>query len=297
MLASPLPPSFLDTYCLSTSFLGYSALCMVISFLVLWSICLNSLLVHFRKGPEYRTGGYYYCCCYYCYHRCCYCCFFYYCCCYYHCYYYFYYCYCGYYCFFNYSSSYCCYYYYYYYCYYYFTSCEFFIHHRHLVVFRGSESANKYLLVSRTLLSILADLNKVIVSSSDFRFFSSLYQAFTVRSESVNYTIILILHYFPRSHTKSKYFFIFLLTLAFPLCDPLGRQSPFFGIITMSGLLYGIWWSFLSQNPKEFCASQKDRFWFVHLPLFSLIKFKFLAQFPVDHFPQLVTPRLVLLLR
>ena len=29
--------------------------CMIIGFLVLWSICLSSSLVHFRKGPEYLT--------------------------------------------------------------------------------------------------------------------------------------------------------------------------------------------------------------------------------------------------
>ena len=51
---SPLPP-FLGTYSLSTSSLGCNALCMVISFLVLWSICLSSSLVHLRKGPEYLT--------------------------------------------------------------------------------------------------------------------------------------------------------------------------------------------------------------------------------------------------
>ena len=56
MLASPLPPSILDPYSLSMSSLGCSALCMVISFLVLWSICLSSSLVHFRKGPEYLTS-------------------------------------------------------------------------------------------------------------------------------------------------------------------------------------------------------------------------------------------------
>ena len=33
------------------------ALCMVISFLVLWSICLSSFLVHFKKGPKYLTRG------------------------------------------------------------------------------------------------------------------------------------------------------------------------------------------------------------------------------------------------
>ena len=57
MLASPLPLSFLDTYSLSTSSLGCNTLCMVISFFVLWSICLSSSLVHLRKGPEYLTRG------------------------------------------------------------------------------------------------------------------------------------------------------------------------------------------------------------------------------------------------
>ena len=55
MLASPLPPSFQDTYSLSTSYLGCNALCMVISFLVLWSICLSWSLVLLRKGPEYLS--------------------------------------------------------------------------------------------------------------------------------------------------------------------------------------------------------------------------------------------------
>ena len=57
MLASPLPPSFLDTYSLSASSLGCNALCIVISFLFLWSICLSSSRVHLRKGPEYLTRG------------------------------------------------------------------------------------------------------------------------------------------------------------------------------------------------------------------------------------------------
>ena len=56
-LASPLPHSFLGTYSLSTSSLGCNALCMVISFLVLWSIYLSSSLVHLRKGPGYLTRG------------------------------------------------------------------------------------------------------------------------------------------------------------------------------------------------------------------------------------------------
>ena len=50
-----VPPSFLGTYSLSTSSLGCNALCMVISFQALWSICLSSSLVHLRKGAEYLT--------------------------------------------------------------------------------------------------------------------------------------------------------------------------------------------------------------------------------------------------
>ena len=57
MLPNPFPPSFLDTYSLSTSSLACNALIIVISFLVLWSICLSSSLVHFRKGLEYLTKG------------------------------------------------------------------------------------------------------------------------------------------------------------------------------------------------------------------------------------------------
>ena len=53
MLASPLPSSFLDTYNLSMSPLGYKALFIVIGFLILWSICWSSSIVHFKNGPEY----------------------------------------------------------------------------------------------------------------------------------------------------------------------------------------------------------------------------------------------------
>ena len=49
MLTSFLPPSFLGTYSLSTSSLGLHDLCMVIRFLVLWSICLSSSLKHFKN--------------------------------------------------------------------------------------------------------------------------------------------------------------------------------------------------------------------------------------------------------
>ena len=36
---------------------GCKVLCFVMSFLVLWSICLSSSLVHFKNGSEYLTRG------------------------------------------------------------------------------------------------------------------------------------------------------------------------------------------------------------------------------------------------
>ena len=41
---------------MSKSSLGCKDLCMVISFLVLWSICLRSSLIHIKNGPEYRSS-------------------------------------------------------------------------------------------------------------------------------------------------------------------------------------------------------------------------------------------------
>ena len=55
MQAIPLPPSFLNTYSLSTSSLGCKALYIVISFLVLWSICWSYSFVDLKNGPEYLT--------------------------------------------------------------------------------------------------------------------------------------------------------------------------------------------------------------------------------------------------
>ena len=57
MQASPLPLSFFDTYSLSTSSQECNALCMIINFLVLWSTCFSSSLIHFRKGLEYLMRG------------------------------------------------------------------------------------------------------------------------------------------------------------------------------------------------------------------------------------------------
>ena len=39
------------------SFLGCNTFCIIVNFLVLWSICLSSLLDQFKNGPKYLTRG------------------------------------------------------------------------------------------------------------------------------------------------------------------------------------------------------------------------------------------------
>ena len=53
----PLPPSFLDIYSLSVLSLECKAVCIVMSFLLLLSICLIFSLVRFKNVPVYHTMG------------------------------------------------------------------------------------------------------------------------------------------------------------------------------------------------------------------------------------------------
>ena len=55
MLVCPLPPSLLNIYSQSPIPLGSKTLCIVINFLVLWSICLSTSPVYFQNNPEYFT--------------------------------------------------------------------------------------------------------------------------------------------------------------------------------------------------------------------------------------------------
>ena len=57
ILANRHPPFCLDTYSLSISYFRCKSLCIVIVFVVLWSICLSSSLVHFKNVPEYLSRG------------------------------------------------------------------------------------------------------------------------------------------------------------------------------------------------------------------------------------------------
>ena len=57
MSASPLPLPFRDTSSIILPSLGWKALYIVISFLVLWSICLTFSFVYYKNSLEYLTKG------------------------------------------------------------------------------------------------------------------------------------------------------------------------------------------------------------------------------------------------
>ena len=72
----------------------------------------------------------------------------------------------------------------------------------------------------------------------------------------------------------------------------------FFLITTMSDLLAGIRRSIcISTSQKILCVFLCDGFWFVHIPFGNMIKFQFLAQFPMDPLPHPVMFTFVLLLQ
>ena len=68
--------------------------------------------------------------------------------------------------------------------------------------------------------------------------------------------------------------------------------------IIRSGLLAEIRWSVcMSMSIRSLCVLlSRNRYWVVHIPFVRMVKFKFLAHFPVDHLAHPVVSHLILLL-
>ena len=127
-------------------------------------------------------------------------------------------------------------------------------------------------------------------SSSDFQLFLPPYQAFEDRSKRASYNWYHRYSQVPQffsSLARSKYFSLF--AFIFSLCGRLGRQNPrcnfSFFLLSSIGLIFwlGLEDQFVSQNPSEFYASHFPRRIPVGALFGSIVKFPFLAQFPVDH--------------
>ena len=106
-------------------------------------------------------------------------------------------------------------------------------------------------------------------------------------ANSASITVAHKFHSFLSSLAKSKYFSLFSLALIFSVICRDGKVhysggSLFsFLIITRSGLLAGIRYLKIPRNFMRLILL--NGFWFVQISFSCMIKFQFLAQFPVAH--------------
>ena len=103
-------------------------------------------------------------------------------------------------------------------------------------------------------------------------------------------------HSFFSSLARSRYLSLFSLSFSFTLWFVGTAKSTIWRILIF--LLIIVWPRlgdlFVSQNHREVCTSHiLDGVWVVHIPFGQMVKFKFLAQFPVDHLPCPVVSSLI----
>ena len=155
------------------------------------------------------------------------------------------------------------------------------------------------------LLSILTDLNNPVVwmVSTPLLIFKSSSPCTNpgTCTKSTNYNLyhcnfhVSQLFPFPGLSRGTYLSFHFLSVL---LCGQLEQQIPLFSKYSLSGY-YKVWSSngdmvYLKVSEGFLRLIPQDRFWVVHIPIVSLVKFRFLAQFPVEHLPHSVVSRLIL---
>ena len=117
-------------------------------------------------------------------------------------------------------------------------------------------------------------------------------------------------HSFFNFQAKSRYVSFFLLSFNFTLWSGRQQSSQFCKfsflllllllllVIMRSGRLWSVRWSVCTlKTPEEFVRLIfQNRFWAVHIPVVRMVKFNFLAQFPVDHLAHPVVPSFILFL-
>ena len=181
------------------------------------------------------------------------------------------------------------------------------------MVFRWSLSDSKSPQVSRALLSILAVLNNVVVwmvstrplnskSSSPFDNPSvTVPRAPIIIGITVTFMSHSFFFQFPR-----KIQVLFLLFIFFQLYSLVSKVHNFVSfcflfcfflllIVISSGHRAEIRWSAcMSKSHSNLCLILHIRCWVVHIPFLRMVKFKLLAQLPVDYFPHFTQSCLVL---
>ena len=153
------------------------------------------------------------------------------------------------------------------------------------MVFHWNISDSKFPKVSRTLRSILADLNNAVVwmvsthpiiSKSSSPCSSSL-----VTVPSAPITVTFMFHSFLSSRPRFSYLFPFSLSFSFILLSA-RTANPLFGKFSL--LLSLLLSRLILQNG----------FRIVQIPIVRMVKFKLLAQFSMDYLPHPVVSCLIL---
>ena len=144
--------------------------------------------------------------------------------------------------------------------------------------------------VSRTLLSILADLNGVGVSMVSTHPLISkspcpctnLFVTVPSSTITIGITVTFMFHSFCSSLARSRYLSLFSLSFSFIQWSAGTAKSSIRQVIFFCWLLLGlVVWSRLG-DPREFFAfHSQDVFWDMHIQFVRM--FKLLVQFPVDH--------------
>ena len=129
----------------------------------------------------------------------------------------------------------------------------------------------------------------------------------------ISVTITFMFHSFYSSIARSRYLSLFRF-LSVLFCGQQERKNPllrwfsffllffffffFFFTLTRSSPLAEIKWSIcISKLQKIRAPHFLDWFWVVHIPFVHMIKFKLLAQFPIDDLSHPVVSSLILFLR
>ena len=158
--------------------------------------------------------------------------------------------------------------------------------------------------VSRTFLDILVDLtNAVLWMFSTFSHFQSSSPCtkplVTVPSApiTISITVTFMSHNFFSSLAGYFTFHQFYCVVSWNTKVHYLACSLFLLSITWSARLAKIRWSIGISKFQRICASHfLGGFWIVHVPFVRMVKFKFLAHFPVDHLVDPVVSSLVLFL-
>ena len=163
----------------------------------------------------------------------------------------------------------------------------------------------------KTLLSILADLNNAVVwMVFTCLHFSKSLSSFTnplvivLRAPiTIDITVTFMFHSFFNSLARSRYLFV-SLSFNFTLWSAGTAKFTILQVLFFLVEYYKVWssgWNLVIccdlKIPEVFVRLiLLDRFWIVDIPFVRMVKFQFLAQFPVDHLVHPIASCLILFL-